>query len=60
MRIIAGTYGGRPLKSLSGDNTRPTGDKLKETLFNIIGPYFRGGRVLDLYAGSGALAIEAV
>ena len=60
MRIIAGTYGGRPLKSLSGNNTRPTGDKLKETLFNIIGPYFRGGRVLDLYAGSGALAIEAV
>ncbi len=60
MRIISGTYGGRPLKSLPGDNTRPTGDKLKETLFNIIGPYFRGGRVLDLYAGSGALGIEAV
>lgn len=60
MRIIAGEYGGRPLESLPGDNTRPTGDKLKETLFNIIGPYFRGGKVLDLYAGSGALGIEAV
>lgn len=60
MRVIAGEYGGRPLESLPGDNTRPTGDKLKETLFNIIGPYFRGGKVLDLYAGSGALGIEAV
>lgn len=60
MRIISGTYGGRPLESLPGDNTRPTGDKLKETLFNIIGPYFSGGKVLDLYAGSGALSIEAV
>ncbi len=60
MRIIAGEYGGRPLESLPGDHTRPTGDKLKETLFNIIGPYFRGGNVLDLYAGSGALGIEAV
>ena len=60
MRIIAGEYGGRPLASLPGTNTRPTGDKLKETLFNLIGPYFRGGKVLDLYAGSGALGIEAV
>ena len=60
MRIIAGEYGGRPLASLPGTNTRPTGDKLKETMFNIIGPYFRGGKVLDLYAGSGALGIEAV
>lgn len=60
MRIISGVYGGRPLESLPGRNTRPTGDKLKETLFNIIGPYFKGGKVLDLYAGSGALGIEAV
>lgn len=60
MRVISGTYGGRPLKSLAGENTRPTADKLKETIFNIIGPYFRGGNVLDLYAGSGALGIEAV
>lgn len=60
MRIISGVYGGRPLENLPGQNTRPTGDKLKETLFNIIGPYFSGGKVLDLYAGSGALGIEAV
>lgn len=60
MRVISGTYGGRPLQSLAGKNTRPTADKLKETLFNIIGPYFKGGNVLDLYAGSGALGIEAV
>lgn len=60
MRVISGMYGGRPLKSLTGSNTRPTGDKLKETLFNLIGPYFQGGKVLDLYAGSGSLGIEAV
>lgn len=60
MRVIAGKYGGRRLKSLKGDNTRPTSDKLKETIFNIIGPYFKGGKVLDLYAGSGGLGIEAV
>lgn len=60
MRIISGKYGGRPLYSLDGENTRPTADKLKETIFNIIGPYFKGGKVLDLYAGSGALGIEAV
>lgn len=60
MRVIAGTYGGRPLQSMPGENTRPTADKLKETLFNIIGPYFKGGNVLDLYAGTGALGIEAV
>lgn len=60
MRVISGTYGGRPLESLPGHFTRPTGDKLKETLFNMIGPYFKGGQVLDLYAGSGSLGIEAV
>lgn len=60
MRIISGTYGGRPLQSLVGNHTRPTSDKLKESMFNIIGPYFKGGKVLDLYAGSGALGIEAV
>ncbi|MEY8291269.1 16S rRNA (guanine(966)-N(2))-methyltransferase RsmD [Carnobacteriaceae bacterium 52-44] len=60
MRVISGTYGGRRLENLPGRNTRPTGDKLKETMFNIIGPYFSGGKVLDLYAGSGALGIEAV
>lgn len=60
MRVISGEYGGRRLKSLDGDNTRPTTDKVKESIFNMIGPYFDGGTVLDLYAGSGGLAIEAV
>lgn len=60
MRVISGEYGGRRLKALDGDNTRPTTDKVKESIFNMIGPYFDGGTVLDLYAGSGGLAIEAV
>ena len=60
MRVIAGEYGGRKLKSLVGDNTRPTSDKIKGSIFNMIGPYFDGEKVLDLYAGSGSLAIEAV
>jgi 16S rRNA (guanine966-N2)-methyltransferase len=60
MRVVAGDYRGRKLKSLSGDNTRPTTDKVKESIFNMIGPYLDGGRVLDLFAGSGGLAIEAV
>lgn len=60
MRVVSGNYGGRRLKSLSGDNTRPTTDKVKESMFNIIGPYFDGGNVLDLFSGSGGLAIEAV
>ncbi|EOL43292.1 RsmD family RNA methyltransferase [Enterococcus caccae ATCC BAA-1240] len=60
MRVISGEYGGRRLKALDGDNTRPTTDKVKESIFNIIGPYFDGGTALDLYAGSGGLAIEAV
>lgn len=60
MRVISGEFGGRRLKALVGDNTRPTTDKVKESIFNMIGPYFDGGTVLDLYAGSGGLAIEAV
>lgn len=60
MRIVSGEYGGRTLKAVSGKNTRPTTDKVKESLFHMIGPYFEGGQVLDLYAGSGALGIEAV
>lgn len=60
MRIISGSYGGRPLKAVPGKKTRPTTDKVKESIFNLIGPYFNGGRVLDLYAGSGSLGIEAV
>lgn len=60
MRVVAGKYGGRPLKTLEGKITRPTTDKVKGAIFNIIGPYFDGGQVLDLYAGSGSLAIEAI
>ena len=60
MRVVAGTFGGRPLKTLDGKITRPTTDKVKGAIFNMIGPYFDGGRVLDLFSGSGGLAIEAI
>lgn len=60
MRVISGEYGGRKIKAVPGTNTRPTTDKIKESIFNIIGPYFDGGICLDLFAGSGGLAIEAV
>lgn len=60
MRVVSGDYGGRPLKTLEGLTTRPTTDKVRGAIFNMIGPYFKGERVLDLYAGSGALSIEAV
>ncbi|GEK88018.1 16S rRNA (guanine(966)-N(2))-methyltransferase RsmD [Alkalibacterium putridalgicola] len=60
MRIISGEFGGRRLKAVPGQSTRPTTDKVKESLFHMIGPYFDGGHALDLYSGSGALGIEAV
>lgn len=60
MRIISGEFGGRHLQAVPGKNTRPTTDKIKESLFNILGGYFEGGVMLDMYAGSGAIAIEAV
>lgn len=60
MRVVAGNYKGRRLKAVNGMKTRPTTDKVKESMFNIIGPYFDGGHVLDVFAGSGALGIEAV
>ncbi|WP_010622386.1 16S rRNA (guanine(966)-N(2))-methyltransferase RsmD [Paucilactobacillus suebicus] len=60
MRVVAGDYRGRKLKAVPGSGTRPTTDKVKEALFNIIGPYFDGGNSLDLFAGSGGLSIEAV
>src|SRR5690606_32139538 len=50
----------RPLKAVPGKNTRPTTDKVKEALFSMIGPYFSGGYALDLFAGTGALGIEAL
>lgn len=60
MRIISGEFRGRRLNAVPGMATRPTTDKVKESLFNIIGPYFDGGSSLDLYGGSGGLSIESV
>lgn len=59
MRVIAGKFKGRRLKSVPGSNTRPTSDKIKEAVFHMMGPYFQGGHCLDLFAGSGSLGIEA-
>ena len=60
MRVVSGLCKGRPLKAVPGASTRPTTDKVKESIFNIIGPYFEGGIALDLFAGSGGLGIEAL
>jgi 16S rRNA (guanine966-N2)-methyltransferase len=60
MRIIAGKYRGRKLKSPPSLQTRPTSDRLRETLFNILAPRIEGARFLDLCAGSGAVGIEAL
>jgi 16S rRNA (guanine(966)-N(2))-methyltransferase RsmD len=60
MRIIAGKYRGRRLKSPPSDRTRPTSDRLRETLFNVIAPRIEGARFLDLCAGTGAIGIEAL
>jgi 16S rRNA (guanine966-N2)-methyltransferase len=59
MRIVAGRHGGRRLRAPAGAGTRPTADRVREALFSILGPV-QGMRVLDLYAGSGALGIEAL
>ena len=60
MRIIAGKYRGRNLKSPPSLQVRPTSDRLRETLFNVIAPRIEGARFLDLCAGSGAVGIEAL
>lgn len=60
MRIIAGGFGSRRLQAPAGDATRPTSDRLRETLFNILAPRIEGAVFLDLYAGSGAVGIEAL
>src|SRR5580704_11252575 len=64
MRVIAGKYRGRPLRSLGGTDTRPTSDRLRETLFNVLtagNPAALEGTVwLDLFAGTGAVGIEAL
>ena len=60
MRIIAGEMRSRKLKAPEGMDTRPTADRVKEALFSILGSRIYGARVLDLYGGSGALALEAL
>jgi 16S rRNA (guanine(966)-N(2))-methyltransferase RsmD len=60
MRVIAGSLKGRRLKTPTWEGLRPTSDKLRETLFNVLGPRVRGARVLDGYAGTGAIGIEAL
>jgi len=60
MRIIAGAYKGRNLKSPPSMDVRPTSDRLRETLFNVIAPRIEDARFLDLCAGSGAVGIEAL
>ena len=60
MRVIAGRYGGRRLQAPPGAATRPTSDRVREALFSVLGDRVAGARVLDLFAGSGALGIEAL
>lgn len=58
--MIAGSYRSRTLKSLKGLALRPTSDKLRETLFNVLGSSVAGSRFIDLFAGTGAIGIEAL
>lgn len=60
MRIIAGEFGGRRIKAPAGRRTRPTGERVREAWFSIVGPALPGASVLDLFAGSGALGLEAL
>ena len=60
IRIIGGELKGRKLVTVRGLKTRPTADRVRESIFNILGDSVRGARVLDLYAGTGAMGIEAL
>jgi 16S rRNA (guanine966-N2)-methyltransferase len=60
MRVIAGRFRSRLLAAPRGVKTRPTSDRLRETLFNVLAPRIEGARFVDLYAGSGAVGIEAI
>jgi 16S rRNA (guanine966-N2)-methyltransferase len=60
MRVIGGEFRSRRLKSLPGLNTRPTPDRLRETLFNVLAASIPGSVFMDVYAGTGAVAIEAL
>ena len=58
MRVIAGKYKSRKLKTLAGQQTRPTLEQVKESFFNRLGPYFDGGIICDVFGGSGSILIE--
>jgi 16S rRNA (guanine966-N2)-methyltransferase len=60
MRVIAGIYKGRRLKTLEGLSVRPTSDRMRETLFNILSPRIEGASFADICAGSGAIGVEAL
>ena len=60
MRIVAGRFGGRRLVAPAGAATRPTSDRVREALFSVLGDAVRDARVLDLFAGSGALGLESI
>jgi 16S rRNA (guanine966-N2)-methyltransferase len=60
MRIVGGSLKGRRLQGPATDDVRPTSDRLRETLFNVLGPRVQGARVLDAFAGTGAVGLEAV
>lgn len=60
MRIVGGSFGGRRLNAPPGSGTRPTTDRVREALFNILGPRIVGKSVLDCFAGSGALGLESL
>ena len=60
MRIIGGQFRSRVLSSFKGEDIRPTADRVKESLFNILSPRLYGARVLDLFCGSGALGLESL
>ena len=60
MRVIAGKCRSLPLKTVPGRQTRPTTDRIKETLFNMLMPYLSGAIFIDLFSGSGGIGIEAL
>src|SRR5437870_2154456 len=60
MRIIAGKFKGRKLVSFDEEHIRPTTDRVKESIFNILAPYLDGAKVLDLYSGTGNLSFESL
>ncbi|MDE7453776.1 MAG: 16S rRNA (guanine(966)-N(2))-methyltransferase RsmD [Clostridia bacterium] len=60
MRVVAGKYRGLALAEFKGEEIRPTADRVKESLFNILSPHITGAEVLDLFCGSGSLGIECL